>query len=89
MYIARCADDSLYTGITKDLRRRIYEHNSNNRLGAKSLRYRRPVILVYYESFSTQAAAAKRERSIKGWTRKYKLKLVEGYNLERKFKGLS
>ena len=79
MYIARCADDSLYTGITKDLKRRIYEHNSDDRLGAKSLRYRRPVSLAYYELFATQGEAARREKSVKQWTRKYKLKLIEGF----------
>ncbi len=78
MYIVRCADDSLYTGITKDIPRRISEHNSNNRLGAKSLRNKRPVVLAYYESFANQTGAAKRERSVKRWTRKYKLKLIEG-----------
>ena len=67
---------SLYTGITKSLERRIYEHNFSDQLGAKSLRYRRPVTLVYYESFADQSEAAKREKSIKGWTRKYKLKLI-------------
>lgn len=80
VYIARCADSSLYTGITKNLKRRIQEHNSDNRLGAKSLRYRRPVVLAYFESFATQVEAAKRERSVKRWTRKYKLKLIEGFN---------
>ena len=82
VYIARCADDSLYTGITKDIGRRMREHNSDNQLGAKSLRYRRPVSLAYYETLRTQAEAAKRERTIKHWTRKYKLKLIEGFNPE-------
>ncbi len=82
VYICRCADGSLYTGITKNLKRRIEEHNSDNRLGAKSLRYRRPVALVYYELFTTQEEAAERERSIKRWTRKYKLKLIEGFTLK-------
>lgn len=78
-YIVRCADGSLYTGITTDLKRRVSEHNSDNSLGAKSLRYRRPVTLAYYEVFATQNEAAKREASIKRWTRKYKLKLIEGF----------
>ena len=76
MYIVRCADDSLYTGITKDLERRIQEHNSNNILGAKSLRNKRPVTLAYYETFQNQTDAAKRERAIKKWRREYKVKLV-------------
>ena len=83
MYIARCVDDSLYTGITKYLKRRIYEHNCDNRLGAKALRYRRPVVLVYYEPFATQVEAAKRERSIKHWTRKHKLKLIKEFTVAK------
>jgi putative endonuclease len=79
LYIVRCKDGSLYTGITKDLERRIKEHNTDNFLGAKSLRYRRPVKLEYYEVFRTQSDAAKREKAIKRWTRKYKLKLIEGF----------
>ncbi|OGM25631.1 hypothetical protein A2627_04280 [Candidatus Woesebacteria bacterium RIFCSPHIGHO2_01_FULL_39_28] len=82
LYITRCADGSLYTGITKNLVRRIREHNTDNKLGAKSLRYRRPVALAYYESFATQSEAARREKSIKRWTRKYKLKLIEGFILK-------
>lgn len=82
MYIVRCADNSLYTGITTDLERRILEHNSNDRLGAKSLRHKRPVNLAYYEMFTTQIEAAKREASIKRWTRKYKLKLIAGFILK-------
>jgi putative endonuclease len=79
LYIVKCRDNSLYTGITTDLKRRIWEHNNDNVLGAKSLRGKRPVGLVYYEAFATQGEAAKREKSIKRWTRKYKLKLIEGF----------
>ena len=82
MYIVKCADWSLYTGITKDLKRRVREHNFDNRLGAKSLRCKRPVSLVYYEAFENQIEAARRERSIKHWTREYKLKLIEGFTLK-------
>jgi putative endonuclease len=82
VYIAKCVDNSLYTGISTNPKRRIREHNSDNRLGAKSLRYRRPVKLVYYEQFANQTQAAKRERAIKNWTRKYKLKLIEGFTLK-------
>ena len=84
VYIAKCADGSLYTGITTNVKRRIKEHNSDNRLGAKSLRYRRPVSLAYYEVFSSQVEAAKREQSIKRWTRKYKLKLIERFVLRKR-----
>lgn len=77
VYIAQCSDDSLYTGITKDLQRRISEHNNDNAKGAKSLRGRRPVSLVYSEEFRTQSEARKREEAIKGWRRKYKLLLIK------------
>lgn len=79
VYIVKCSDGSLYTGITKNLGRRVKEHNSDNQLGAKSLRYRRPVVLVYYQVFVNQVEAAKRERAIKRWRREYKLKLIEGF----------
>lgn len=79
VYVVKCTDDSLYTGITKNIKRRIEEHNSNNRLGAKSLRNKRPVVLVYCENYETQNEAAKRERYIKSWKRKNKLKLIEGF----------
>ncbi len=74
LYILKCSDNSLYTGITTDIFRRIKEHNS--KIGAKSLRGRLPVELVYTEEYSNQKEAAKRERNIKSWSRKYKLKLI-------------
>ena len=77
VYIVRCSDTSLYTGITLDIKRRIGEHNGNNARGAKSLRGKRPVKLVYYEEFLSQKEARQRELAIKNWTRSYKLKLIE------------
>ena len=77
VYIVKCKDDSLYTGITTDLKRRLTEHNSNNLKGAKSLRGKRPVQIVYSEEYETQTEARKREVAIKNWKRKYKLKLIE------------
>ena len=77
VYVARCKDDSLYTGITTDLKRRETEHNTDNRLGAKSLRNKRPVKIVYNEKYNNQREARTREAEIKGWKRKYKLKLIE------------
>ena len=76
VYIVECSDNTLYTGITTDIVRRVKEHNTNDKLGAKSLRGKRPVILVYSELYSTQSGARKRESAIKGWTREYKLKLI-------------
>lgn len=74
LYILRCGDGSLYTGITTDINRRVWEHN--NKVGAKSLRGRLPVELVYKEEYSSQKEAAERERSIKAWKKEYKLKLI-------------
>lgn len=77
VYIVKCKDESLYTGITTDLQRRIAEHNNDDTKGAKSLRGRRPVGLVYSEEFQTESDAKKREEAIKGWRRKYKLLLIK------------
>jgi len=76
VYIVKCNDNSLYTGITTDIKRRISEHNADNLKGAKSLRGKLPVVLVYSEKFMTQSEARKREMAIKNWKRKYKLLLI-------------
>ena len=75
VYILRCADGSLYTGITRDVARRVEEHNSN-KLAAKYTRSRRPVTLVYQERAATRSAAGKREYRIKQLSRSDKQKLV-------------
>ena len=64
VYIVRCRDNSLYTGITTALERRIDEHNHGT-VGAKYTRGRRPVKLVYHESWQTRSQAARREADIK------------------------
>ena len=76
LYIVKCSDDSLYTGITKDIERRIEEHNSDNILGARYTRPRRPVTLIYREVFLNRAEAAKREYEIKQLSRKEKERLI-------------
>ena len=76
VYIVKCADDTLYTGIATQLDRRIEEHNSSDK-GAKYTRVRRPVELVYSEEYPDRSAASKREYEIKKkMTRKEKLALV-------------
>ena len=60
-YIVRCADGSLYTGITTNLERRVAEHNVGESAGARYTRSRRPVTLVYYERLESRSAATKRE----------------------------
>ncbi len=72
VYMLRCADDSLYTGITKDLERRVAEHNSGKRLSASYTRSRRPVTLVYQETCNTRSKAAKREHAIRQLSRQEK-----------------
>jgi len=74
VYIVRCNDGTLYTGITTDLKRRLYEHNNSDR-GAKYTKIRRPVHLVYEEIFQDRSSASKREYAIKQLTRKEKLAL--------------
>lgn len=75
VYVLRCADDTLYTGITTDLQRRLDEHNGDGRLGARYTRSRRPVALVHSEQATDRAAAARREAAIKRLSRPQKLAL--------------
>lgn len=77
VYIVRCADNSLYTGIAMDVEQRIDEHNHNNRLAAKYTRARRPVTLVYKEQLTTRSDAAKREAAIKQLTKLEKECLIQ------------
>ena len=74
VYILKCKDNSLYTGITTNIYRRLNEHNFGK--GAKSLRGKLPVKLVYKEEYNSQSQARKREEAIKSWKRAYKLKLI-------------
>jgi len=75
VYIVRCADNSLYTGITTDLVRRIREHNVG-RKGAKYTLFKRPVVLVYQEHAHCRSEALKRESVIKKLSHKAKLNLT-------------
>ena len=74
-YILKCKDDSLYTGLTNDLKKRITSHNAGK--GAKYTKARRPVELVYYEEFQTREEAMKREYAIKQLSRKEKEALIK------------
>ncbi len=76
VYILRCKDDSLYTGITCDLERRLDEHNNNNRLASAYTRSRRPVKLVYQERHRDRSSASKREAEIKNMDKTVKEKLI-------------
>ncbi len=76
LYILKCADGTLYTGITVNLDIRLKEHNSS-KLGAKYTRSRRPVRLVYSKKFKNKSVALKAEYKIKLLTREQKLKLIK------------
>lgn len=76
-YIVRCSDNSLYTGWTNNLEKRIEIHNLGK--GAKYTRCRRPVKLVYYETFETKEEAMSREYNIKKMSKASKEKLVENF----------
>ena len=74
VYIIECKDFKLYTGITKDLKRRLKEHNSGN--GCRFTRYRSPVKLVHSEKVKNRSEALIREAQIKRFPRLKKLKLI-------------
>ena len=76
VYILKCIDETLYTGIAVDLKRRIDEHNSSD-LGAKYTKYRRPVQLVYSKKFQNRSVASKEEMRIKLLSRKEKLEMIQ------------
>lgn len=75
VYIVRCADGSLYCGITKDLMARVQAHNAG-RYGAAYTRSRRPVQLVYAEWRFTKRFAMQRERAIKDLTKTQKEAII-------------
>jgi predicted GIY-YIG superfamily endonuclease len=75
VYILRCADGTLYTGVTTDVQRRFNAHQSGK--GAKYTRGRGPLELVYREECPDKGAALKRELAIKALSRDEKLKLIE------------
>ena len=75
VYILHGADNTLYTGITTDILRRVEEHN-NSPKGAKYTRTRRPVELAYQEDCDSRSHASQREYCIKRLSRTAKLKLI-------------
>lgn len=76
VYILKCSDKTLYTGITVDLTRRLREHNSS-KLGAKYTRNRLPVKLVYSQPFKNRSQATKAEMAIKKMTRQEKINFIK------------
>ena len=76
IYVVKCKDTSLYTGITTDIPRRLKAHNAKK--GAFYTKNKLPVELVYQEAMPNQSEARKREAAIKRLTRKEKLELLKG-----------
>ena len=75
VYILRCADDTLYTGYTTDVDRRVAEHDAGE--GAKYTRGRTPVTLVHVERYGSKSAALSREHEIQSLSRDRKERLIE------------
>jgi putative endonuclease len=76
VYILECADGTLYTGIARELERRLAQHNGELSGGPKYTRGRRPVRLLWSAQADTQSQALKRELAIKRLAKKDKLRLV-------------
>jgi putative endonuclease len=74
VYIIRCSDGTLYTGITRDIERRLAQHGSST--GAKYFRGRRPEAVVYLEGGHDRSSASRREARIKQLSRTDKLRLI-------------
>lgn len=84
IYILKCSDDTLYTGWTNDLEKRILNHNTKK--GAKYTKNRLPAFLVYFEEFDDKCDAMSREFAIKQLSRKEKEELVSHLRGVRKKK---
>lgn len=76
VYVLRCRDGSLYTGVARDIDRRLAQHNGVRGSGARYTASRRPVVLVYCREFSSRSLAQSEEARIKGLTREEKMKLI-------------
>tara|TARA_Y100000310_G_scaffold293738_1_gene323545 strand:- start:1042 stop:1332 length:291 start_codon:yes stop_codon:yes gene_type:complete len=75
-YVVKCSDSSFYAGVTTELTRRVKEHNSDDRRGAKYTRSRRPVELIYSEEYPSRSAAQKEEYRFKQLDRKTKERVI-------------
>lgn len=81
VYIVECKDETLYTGWTMDLERRLKQHNAGK--GAKYTRTRHPVVLRYFEQVNTKQEACQREYRIKQLSRTEKLRLINNSFLKQ------
>ena len=78
VYILRCSDSSLYTGITTNIKQRLHEHNHSAK-GAKYTRSRRPVNMAYHEKLSSRSEASQREHQIKQMKKSEKEQMVNDF----------
>jgi putative endonuclease len=76
MYILKCNDDTYYTGSTKNLEKRVLDHQDGR--GANYTRKKLPVVLIYFEEYDRIDEAFYREKQIQGWSRKKKEALMNG-----------
>ena len=76
VYLLKCSDNSIYVGHTTALTARITRHNQGR--AARWTSYRRPVLLIYYETYGTETDAVQREQQIKRWSRAKKMALAKG-----------
>jgi len=77
-YLLRCADGTLYAGVTTDIERRLEEHNAG--IGSRYTSARRPVRLVWHEPHPDRSSAQRREAEIRRWSRRRKEVLVGAAN---------
>jgi predicted GIY-YIG superfamily endonuclease len=82
VYLLRCADGSLYTGITKDVVRRCAQHNAGT--ASRYTRGRLPVVLMYTEARGSKSEALKRELAIKALSRRQKKSLIRMAGIQHK-----
>ena len=83
-YVLLCSDNSLYAGITTNLKRRLNEHNTNSK-GAKYTKTRRPVKLVYHMEFPDRSSASRVEYGFKSLNRKMKMEIINENSKLKKF----
>ena len=75
VYTIKCKDESFYTGVTSDLKRRFTEHKEGR--GGRYTSLHKPEKVIFLESFSTESEALKREKQLKGWSHRKKDNLVK------------
>jgi len=76
-YLARCNNNTLYSGYTNNIKRREQRHNIGR--GAKYTKYRRPIKIIYFEIFNTRKKAMQREVQVKSWSKIQKEKLIKNF----------